>query len=356
MFKKIFLITLLLLSPYFALAQSASAISYQKAEVLEVKESAQTVGNEVVSQQKIKVKILGGAHQGDVKEIINNPSHNPLDLKIKPGDKVLLYIEEGKDGNYTAQIQSYYVLPVLLFSIALFFLLIALIGGWQGIKAILSLILSLLFILKILLPGILDGKNPILLTFLISALVTFITLLLISGWRKKTIAAILGTLSGVLVAFLFAYFFAGWARLNGLAEDQARTLFSSHPQLDFQGILLAGIIIGALGAVMDVAMSIASTVAEVQKASPQITFTRLFQAGLNVGKDVMGTMSNTLIFAYTGSSLFLLLLFDNFGQSYLNFLNFNFVAEEVIRSIAGSIGLILVIPLTAFISALIENK
>ncbi|NCF75510.1 MAG: YibE/F family protein [Xanthomonadaceae bacterium] len=335
--------------------------SYEKAIVLDIKNKVEEVAEnngtkEVISAQKLKIKILSGKHKNDEKEIKNSLSNNPLDLKIKKGDKILVYIEEFPKGKYTAQVQEFYVLPSLIFFIILFFLILLIVGGKQGLKAIISLAVSIFLIFELFIPRALNGDSPIFLSLIVSTIITIVTLILVSGFHKKTVSAILGTIGGVAIAALLAIIFGNFTHLNGLSDENARSMFTQLPDLNFKGLLFAGIIIGALGAVMDVAMSIASTISEVKKANKQIKRSSLIKSGLAVGKDIMGTMSNTLIFAYVGSSLFLILIFTQYGGSYLNFLNFNFVAEEIVRSIAGSIGLILSIPLTAIIAGYLENR
>ncbi len=352
----IFFFSFLLLFPLATcLAAGPKNHSFYEEGIIEnIQESVQKNGQQVTSQQKIKVKILSGPLKGKTYYIFNTPSNNPLSLKIKVGDKVLLYAE--KDGKkYDVQIQGFYILPDLLLLLFLFLALIAIIGGKQGIKTIFSLLLASVLIFKFFVDGILSHHNPILLAVLISSLITIFTFIFISGFNKKSLSAILGTVSGVVMAALIAWFFGNLTHLNGLASENARNLLYDGVSLNFKGILFAGIILGALGAVMDVAMSVASTIAEIKKAQPNIDQKGLIKGGMAVGKDIMGTMSNTLIFAYVGSSLFLLLLFKQSGESYLKFLNFNFVGEEVVRSLAGSIGLILTIPLTAFIAAYLET-
>ncbi len=223
-------------------------------------------------------------------------------------------------------------------------------------KTVISLILGLIFILKFLLPNILKGTSPILLTAIFCIVITVITFILISGWNKKTISAILGTILGLLVSISLALIFGKMTVLTGFGHEETRTLFAKFPNLNFHGIFYSAIMIGALGAVMDVAMSISSSAHEIKKAKPNINSKELFKSSLQIGKDVIGTMSNTLIYAYVGASLALLLLFVSFGESYLKIFNFEFMAEEVIRSIAGSIGLIAAIPLTALFSTWLESK
>ena len=144
--------------------------------------------------------------------------------------------------------------------------------------------------------------------------------------------------------------------LTGFGHEETRTLFAKFPNLNFNGLFYSAIMIGAIGAVMDVAMSISSSINEIKKANPKLNSKELFKSGVRIGKDIIGTMSNTLIYAYVGASLGLLLLFSSFGESYLKIFNFEFMAEEIIRSIAGSIGLIGAIPLTAMFAAWFETR
>ncbi|MBD3359769.1 MAG: YibE/F family protein, partial [Candidatus Buchananbacteria bacterium] len=228
--------------------------------------------------------------------------------------------------------------------------------GSQGVKTVISLILSIILIFKILIPQTLSGTDPILIALIISIAIAIITLTFIAGFNKKAFIAILGTLGGLLIAIIISFIFAKLTYLNGLSTEEARTLFYKFPDIDPQGVFFAGIIIAALGAVMDVAMSIASSLTEIKQANPHINFSKLFKSGINVGKDIMGTMSNTLIFAYVGVSLPLLLLYTEFGDSYINFINLDFITDEIVRSIGGSIGLITVIPITSLLAAFLYSK
>ena len=222
-----------------------------------------------------------------------------------------------------------------------------------------QLAITMFAILKVLLPMILKGANPIPITILISIVVTILTMFIVGGINKKSIAAVVGTSGGVLVAGIIAYYIGSQVKLTGLSSEEA-TMLMYIPQevnFDFRGLLFSGIILGSLGAVMDVGMSIASSMDEIHKANPNLTRKELFKSGMNVGKDVMGTMTNTLILAYTGSSIPVLLLFMAYETSIAKILNLDVIATEAIRSLAGSIGLVLTIPLTALVSStLIKNS
>ena len=230
-----------------------------------------------------------------------------------------------------------------------------LIGKTKGLRAVVSLFISIFLIFKVFIPLALRGVSPVWLALIIASIITVVTLVIIAGFKKKTLAAILGTIGGLVFAVILAIVFGNLSRLTGLSSEEARILLANF-SLDFKGLLFAGIIIAALGAVMDVAISVASGMAEIKKAKPEISRKELIKSGLEIGRDIIGTMSNTLIFAYVGASLFTLLLFTEFGESYLKFFNFDFVAEEIIGAIAGSIGLILAVPITAIIAGYLETK
>jgi len=358
-----FIFLSLFLIPGFSFAQDTIETYYEKAIILDFKETIKEEAQQdsevenkvVVSVQEIDLKILSGKFKGLTKTIENSLLVNPADLDIKQGDKVIVYIQELSNSEVEIQIHDYYRFPYMIFLISLFFVLLIIVGASKGLRSAISLFISVLLIFKVFIPLILKGTNPIWLALLISSVITVITFFIISGSNKKTFAAILGTVGGLLCATIIVISFGNLLRLNGLSSEEARILAGSF-SLNFQGLLFSGIIIAALGAVMDVSMSIASGMSEIKKAKPDITKRKLVTSGMEIGKDIIGTMANTLIFAYVGSSLFILLSFTNFGESYLKFLNFDFFAEEVLGAMAGSIGLILAVPITAIVAGFLETK
>jgi uncharacterized membrane protein len=308
-----------------------------------------------VNSQRLKVRITSGPYQGKEVIIVHDETDNPVfNIKVGYGDSVTLAltVDQGRlaDVYITDLLRQNY-----LYLLGVIFVILLLAVGWQkGAKALCSLILTLILIWGVLLPGILKGYSPVLLTILITFVCATLTLLVVGGWTLKSLAAILGTLSGVVIAGTAAILFGKAAHLTGFGSEEAGMLLYL-PQsltLDVQGLLFAGIIIGALGASMDVSISIASAVEEIKRTDPSLAAARLFRSGMNVGRDIMGTMSNTLILAYTGSSIQLILIFMAFGESYQKIINLDMVASEVVRAFAGSIGLIAVIPLTAVIAAM----
>ena len=315
--------------------------------------------------QNVKVKITDSRYKDAVYNIIyyledDYNTRLPLYKELKKGDKVYVYANF-QNGELVGEafIQYYDKTGWMLLIVSLFSIAIILIGGKKGIKALLGLGITIAFIFYILIPGILAGKNPITLTVLVCFLTIFSTFLIVSGFHKKTIAAILGTIAGIIAAGLIGGIFSDLMQLTGINEH-ARMLSVSVPQeqemFNFNGIMLSGIMISALGACMDVGMSIASAIAELKKESPDMTAGMLIKSGMNIGKDVMGTMTNTLILAYVGSSLCCILLYTINGFDLTTVLNQEDIAIEFLQSLAGSIGLVCTIPLTALISGLIMGR
>jgi uncharacterized membrane protein len=310
-------------------------------------------------QQGFTAEILKGPFKGQKVIVENAFSGNPaMDLIINPGDKLIVALEVIDGQIAGAYPQDFYREFHIYLLIGLFIVTLLVIGRIKGIKAILTLGITVFLIAKVMLPGMLKGYDPLLLAIVISVIITAITLLIVSGFTTKTTSAIIGTTGGVLVAALISLWVGHAAKLTGLSGEEAQMLMYIAKDIgfNFKNLLFAGIIIGALGAVMDVSMSIASAMEEIKINNPSISKKKLIQSGMNVGKDIMGTMSNTLILAYTGTSIPLLLLFLSYQQSYLKIINMDFIATEFIRALSGSIGLIFSIPITALFSAALTKQ
>lgn len=335
---------------------------YEKAQVIKVHnvESDQVEGMEgqVFQEQVITVKMLSGSYKGQTLEAYNTLSGSKgWDLDVKPGDKVILYITEHQGEIAEIYLSDMARAPYLTYLITLFIISLIIVGGIKGIKSLVALGLTIIAIYKILLPALLKGSSPLIITIIILIAVTLVTMIVIAGFSKKSISATLGTIGGVVVAGILALIVGDLAHLTGYASEESRMLlYVEGLNINMQGILLSGIIIGALGATMDVAMSIASAIEEIRKANPQLSTTALMRAGMNVGRDIMGTMANTLILAYAGGSLPLILLFMAYDTSSVHIFNSELIATEVVRAVAGSIGLIFCVPITAFIASLLASE
>lgn len=350
----------------------SQSLGYEKQEdpelisrgvVLEVREISDGTAEADIYGGKpwaVKVKITQGLFKERVVDTVHYRDENPAyDFEVKPNDQVVLSLETDGYILKEAYISSLARDKYLLYLLVLFLFSILAIGAKQGVKTIISLFITGWSVINILLPAILAGKDPISVTILVCAGITVITHLLITGLTKKSLAAVGGTIAGIMVGGFIAKYVLSIARINALSTEESRMLFYSFTEgkLDFTGLLFAGIVLGSLGAVMDVAMSIASSVNELNEKNPQLTLSELVKSGLNIGRDVIGTMANTLILAYTGSALPLMLLLLVNDISVTKFINLDMIASEIIRALSGSIGLFMAVPFTAFLSGLLyRNK
>lgn len=314
--------------------------------------------------QRMSVKITSpGSYQGVVveAEFERNAYFNEKYLlaELKPGDQVVLHVEKDKYGAiakaYVADIKRQ---SSLLWLVALFFFCLLLVGGWKGVKAILSLLLTAIMVFFVFIPLILKGYNPVLLSIFSCIVVISVSFLIISGLNRKTVAAIAGTVVGIVIAGLLFLLFSAMMKITGVANEHAKMLIFSaqQVQIDLKGLLFAGVLIASMGASMDIGMTVSSTVNEVGINSPGISRFALFKAGLNVGRDAMATMTNTLILAYTGTSLNLILLLSLNSIKSIAYLNWEILAIEITRALTATIGLVSAIPVTAFIAAELFDK
>lgn len=286
-----------------------------RAEVLRVEDKpAPELESSVPMETKeklITVKLLTSEYKGQVitlpYAVMDQPGY---DIEINPGDELIVSINPDDD-SLNAYITDYARDKKLLYLTIAFVAFLVVFGGLKGIKSVISLAITGAAVFFVLLPLMLEGYNPIMLTILVSAAVTAITLFMIAGISIKSLAAIIGTTGGVLVAGILALLVGHAAQLTGFSSEEMYMLLYIPQQIDFdyKGLLFAGMIIGALGAVMDVGMSVASAIEEVKKVNPNLGPAALTRAGMNVGRDIMGTMANTLILAYTGGAIPLILVF-----------------------------------------------
>lgn len=355
----VFIIFLILSNGTFVNAyEDETSAVIERARVLSVSETNET---DISGFDKIvvEIEILTGELKGTEFDIIHALTGSfAYDIMPKRGDRILAIVEELNEGEVEVYIKDYvrdtYVYSVL----ALFVILLLLVGRKTGFKALITIVLTIIMVIKFLLPGMLKGYSPIMLTIVTCFVVTIITILLVGGLTKKSLAAIVGVFGGVFWAGVITYVVGSQVKLTGLSGEEA-TMLMFIPQnidFDFRGLLFSGIILGALGAVMDVGMSIASSMDEVKKANEHITPKELVKAGMCVGRDIMGTMSNTLILAYTGSAIPLILLFMAYDVSFIEIINLDIIASEIIRAFAGTIGLILTVPITALCSGFLYLK
>lgn len=329
---------------------------FEEAEVLEINEEAiekdSIVQNLNLGYQQIKIKIVSGKYAGEEFNI-KNPLSRLYNVYTKVGDKIIVSIEEENGEPVSISVFNYKKQNVVYGLIAIFFLAIILLAGLKGIKAILSLIFTGAMIVFFMLPMFFKGYSPIPITIITVAITTIVTFLLIDKPCKKTYSAILGTIIGVVIAGIVSYISSKIAHISGLTTNEAEGLIyvAEHRNLKINGLMFSSILIASLGAIMDVAMSISSSIFEINATNPKITSRELLKSGMNIGKDIMGTMSNTLILAFAGSSLNMIIFIIAYSMPYRQIVNLDFIVSETIQGLSGSIGIILTVPITALISS-----
>jgi uncharacterized membrane protein len=303
--------------------------------------------------QQVFLELESGEFKGEELPDVNYlNAYTNVDLKV--GTRVIVRLDYYEDGTpYVASVSNYSRDIVLVGLLLLFAALLIGFGGKKGFASLLGLIFTVVSIWFFLIPLIQRGFPAIPASVMLVAVTTTVAMLLLNGFSQKTLCAILGCVGGVLVAGVIALIAGELTPITGfnMPESEEIVLRSGDSGLKISGLLVSGILISALGAVMDTSMSITSSVFELHSVSPSAPRKKLFQSGINTGRVAMGTMSNTLIFAFVGISLNTLILFRVFDYPYLQIFNSDMMAMEVIQGLCGSIGIVLTVPLVAALSA-----
>ena len=277
-----------------------------------------------------------------------------MDEIFHPGDTILMAVRINDGKAVEARAVNQYRQGWELALFGLFVVILLIYARSIGLKALFSFITSFYIIWKFFIPGLLGGGNPILLTVVTLTLLTVVIITCVAGLTRVTVVATLGTLSGLLLALTLTLFFGEKLKMAGMTAPFATMLiFSGHYTLDLLDIFYASVILGASGAAMDIAMDVAASMNEVLDKKPDITRNELIKSGFNVGRMVTGTMTTTLLLAYSGGYLTMLMLFVTKGTSFTRMLNFKLVAAEIFRTLVGSVGLVLVAPITAILAGFI---
>ena len=278
---------------------------------------------------------------------------------IEDGDKIIISSLISRSGEGEEWTFLEYDRSAALWGLLLgFFALIVLFGGKKGINTIISLTFTCLAVFMVFVPSILKGNNIYMSSIIVSIYIIFMCLLIINGANKKTLCAIVGNLGGLIIAGILALIVSNIMHLTGLIDDESMflLLLNTETPIDLKAILWSGIVIGSLGAVMDVSMSIASAMNELAENMCERNFKSMLKSGFNIGKDAIGTMTNTLILAYIGSSLsIVLLLMVNYKDVLLLF-NLEMIVFEIIQAIIGSMGILFAIPITSLFAAYVYNR
>lgn len=335
---------------------STTGYSYEKAVVTEIVRDNLVEDNIRLGSQYLKVKLLSGKYKGQIIDATSSDG-SLFGAVCKVGDKVIVSLSvSGNTAN--AAVYSKDRTKAVIGFVAIFLILICIIGGKNGIKSVIGLAFTFFAVVFLLLPMIYIGMSPFLAAVIIAVLTTVVTMILIGGFTKKTVSAIAGTTMGVLIAGISAWIFGKAADIDGFNVSNIETLIyvAQNTKVKVGELLFAGILIAALGAVMDVAMSVSSAICEINDKSPNLTLKELFKSGMNVGRDMMGTMSNTLILAFAGSSLSTLVLNYVYDLPARQVINSYSMGIEIMQGMAGSLGVILTVPAVAFITSVLIKK
>jgi uncharacterized membrane protein len=337
------------------ISMSAFGSETTRARVKEIIEEGEIdLGGMLQKYQIARVELLEGEYQGIVMEmdygrrqVLSSATY------LEPGDSILVTIGARPDGVLTVYFVDFVRITPLLWLTAIFALAILLISRWKGFRSLLSMAFSLTVIIGYIIPRILSGDDPLRVSIIGSIILLGVTLYLTYGWTLKTHAAVVSMVLVLLITGTLAAIFVTFTRLTGSGDESALFLLQMlNTQINLRGLLLGGMIIGALGVLDDLVTTQASAVFELHHANPSLGFGALFRSAMRIGQDHVAATVNTLVLAYAGASLPMLLMFT-LGQGELGKLvNFEFVAEEIVRTLVGSLGLVSAVPLSTAIASL----
>lgn len=330
--------------------------TFEKAEVTQILEDNLDSNGTRVGEQKVRVKMLTGVRKGKELDITSSSGYL-FGAACKAGMKVIVMQSIAGETTIASVYSQDREWVIYIFAL-LYLLALCVIGGKQGIKGCLGLIFTFFCVIFVYLPLVYLRFSPFWAAVFICFLTTLVTMYLIGGPTKKTCAATLGTLAGVVLAGLSAWCFSNASGISGYNVSDIETLMTlwNTNRIQVGGLLFSGLLISCLGAVMDVAMSISSAIDEIYKQNTALSRKELFKAGMRVGRDMMGTDSNTLILAFAGSSVSTLLLDYAYDLPYQQIINSNNIGIAIMQGLAGSFGIVLSVPLTVLICTVLFHK
>jgi len=350
-----------LLWPYFTQVElpnvnmTAFGSETARARVTQIIEEGEIdLGGTLQRYQIARVELLEGEYEGIVMEmdygrrqVLSNAVY------LRQGDNILVTVGARPDGVLTVYFVDFVRVDSLLWLAAIFVAVILIISRWKGLRSILSMAFSLLVIIGYIIPHILAGEDPLWVSIFGSVILLGVTLYLTYGWNLKTHAAVVSMIVVLLITGSLAALFVFFTRLTGSGDENALFLLQMlNTQINLRGLLLGGMIIGALGVLDDLVTTQASAVFELHRANESLGFRELFRAAMRIGQDHVAATVNTLVLAYAGAALPMLLMFSLGRGNYGSLVNFEFIAEEIVRTLVGSLGLVTAVPLATAISIL----
>ncbi len=360
-FLSIILVLLFLKFGYKSYARYESGtLHYDQGIVVEISDSQIEYDKDLkiyLGTQDLKVKMIDGVSKDSTINVTNylTQTHNVL---AKVNMPLIINVDNPDDIEPYYTVFNYDRRFSILACIVMLIAAIICIGGSKGVKSLLGLLYSMFIIIGFLLPAVFSGWSPILTSILTAILSTAVTLLLLNGQSAKTAAAILATMAGVLFSLIFFMIMSALIHIDGFSSSEAEglVLINAGTGLQIRDVLFAGVLISSLGAIMDVGMSIVSALYEVHLHNNTLTAREIFHSGLEIGKDMIGTMTNTLILAFTGSSFITLLIFISYQVQFNQLVNSNYLSIEIAQGLCGTFGIVLTIPVASAIMAFLLTR
>lgn len=331
-----------------------------EAKILNVDNSGVYSSGGIIMQgaQVCELKILKGPFKGEITKGFNRYTGQlEFDKTFKIGDRAFVVIDYNENEIRHVNIIDHYRLRIEIILFSAFVIILILYAKWTGAKALLSFVLTILTIWKIIIPGFLKGYNPILVALIAVIFLTIIIITLIGGVNKKSLSAILGSLSGTILTCVLAISFGNFFNIHGaIMPFSENLLYAGFGNLNLTNIFIAGIFMASSGALMDISMDISAAINEIVEQNPKISSKKAIKSGFVIGRQVIGTMTTTLLLAYSGGYVALLMMFMSQGIPLANIFNLRYVSAEILHTIVGSFGLVTVAPFTAIIAGFLLTK
>lgn len=323
--------------------------TFEKAVVVEVLKDNITESGNVIGNQIVSLELKTGTFRGNIVEAVSSSSYL-YGAHCEKGMRVIAEVNESDDSLYVT-VYSYDRSVVLYVIVALFLLTLCAIGGKQGWNSAVALVFTFVCIVFLFLPMIYRGVSPVAAAVIVAALTTFVTMYLIGGFSVKSVTAMAGTVTGVVISGVFAVLFGKITHISGhnVSDIEQLLYVEQVTAIEVGELMYAGILIASLGAAMDVAISVSSTISEIHYRNPMLTRRELFTSGIRVGRDMMGTMSNTLILAFTGTSINTLVFMYAYAYPARQIVNMYSMGIEIIQGISSTLGVILTVPVVSAI-------
>ena len=330
---------------------TANGTSYPAATVLEV--TAESLSSEegtdrYLGSQTLRVRLDSGEYAGEEVEVENSltATHNVL---AKQGGHLIIKVERQEGVTPYYSVYNYDRLPGIVGLIAVYALAMAIVGGTKGLRSLAGLAFALIMVVGVLLPALYSGLSALPTGLVVAAAIAVLSMLLLNGWTRKTVAAIVSTVGGLVAAMVVYLVFSSVLNVSGFNQEGAEELIiiQQATNLDVRQVLFIGVLVASLGAVMDMCMSIATSLFEIKGQRPSISTAELIASAFNIGRDMIGTMCQTLVLAFAGSSLTSLLVLMAYGVDFNQLLSSDYLAIELLHSFVGGIAVVLCVPITA---------